>query len=193
MRCFVRKKAAPSYQILVPPLSCDVCRLSPNEAHEYFLWFISAVPNRIDYLLDQCFHHCAERRLSPDSLTVVWQWFIDNVVFDFDKISKQYRLSTLSEYIIRDIGMYFGEVCIANNHGLQWSYFTEPKNDFFVNAPYIKGYISRATSFPMTFEPLHMVRIQALKLLPSNSPKGSPTDLLSLYQHWLQYVPGKNE
>lgn len=193
MRCFVRKKSVPSYHISVPPLSCDVCQLSPKEAHEYFLWFLSVMPKRIDYLLDQCLLNRAEHRLSPASLTIIWQWFIDNVVFDFDKASKQYRLSTLSEYIIRDIGMYLGEVCIANNHGLQWSYFTEPKNDFFVNAPYIKGYISQATSFPMTFEPLHMVRIQALKLLPSNNPKGSPNDLLSLYQHWLQYVPGKNE
>ncbi len=34
-----------------------------------------------DLICEACLYNCVEPRLSPDSLTIVWQWFIDPYCF----------------------------------------------------------------------------------------------------------------
>ncbi len=47
--------------------------------------------------------------------------------------AKQFSLET--EYIIRDIAMYFGEVYVKNNTSIKWGYHTDVKLDSFANMP----------------------------------------------------------
>ena len=96
---------------------------------------------------------------------------------------KSRRLTLETEYILRDIGMYLGETFRKNNPHIDWAYYTQPRRDFFVNHPLLKGFVDRTFDQPFEacFEPIHMARIQACKMLDKTSSDG---DLFALYQLW---------
>jgi hypothetical protein len=99
---------------------------------------------------------------------------------------EQFSLQT--EYIIRDIGMYMGQVFVHNNPRIHWGYYEKPKTDFFVNQPLLLGFEDSnfTPPFKCAFEPIHMVGVQAANIW-ENTQKNE--DLLLLYQRWEQMIP----
>ena len=99
--------------------------------------------------------------------------------------SNERQLTLETEYILRDIGMYVGETFRKNNLQIYWAYYTNPNRDFFVNHPLLMGVVDRTSGQPVNvvFEPIHMVGVQASKLLDRSS---KPEDLYKLYCWWAE-------
>ena len=84
--------------------------------------------------------------------------------------------------------MYLGETMYRNIPGLQWSYYTQPKKDFFCNHPLLTGFVDMTSGQPFqsVFEPIHMAKVQATKLL-RHAPQSH--DLYDLYELWAKKAP----
>lgn len=198
---FWRKRI--SYGILLPPVTKNLDRLTKEEAQAYFDWFTGKLDERVEYL--RTFSKC-NLDYTPKSLVPLWAWFLRNAEIeitpgeqlkklrkDLEKAgfplveevlrdkTRQFTLET--ECIIRDIGMYLGEIFVKSHPCLYWSYYTKPKNDLFVNRPLLMGFPNEV--FPekkgMPFEPIHMTHVRASRLLDGMAGK---KDLLELYDIW---------
>ena len=183
-----------TYDICIPPLTKNFCELTHEETKAYFSWYMTAIPQRIDYLSTTCAGQLkcdrSELDLSPKSLQILWRWFMQVAKTEAapqdagSRPGKQLTLQT--EYILRDIGMYLGETFVANHKSLHWGYYEAPKSDVFVNRPVIIGFEDRSYTppFKAAFEPIHMARVQALRSIQKPMEEN---DLIGLYQKWEQY------
>lgn len=184
------------YDILIPKLEKNIFQLNEQEAAEYFDWYMQMVPERVAYVSQVCakeLHIPVEKMdCSPDSLLLLWKWFRKRA--KIERVPKQERkkdsfwkdnrqLTLETEYILRDIGMYFGETFRKNHSDIYWTYYTKPKRDFFVNHPLLKGFVDTTFGYPFEacFEPIHMAGVQASKLLRNAS---TDQDLLNIYKIW---------
>ena len=177
----------PEYEIVVPPLSKPFKQLSKTEAQAFFDWHMSKLEERIDYLRT---HTKLNLDYSPKSLVPLWKWFLKRAEIED---TPQARLQTLeqkltqasspftetvlrenarqlsfeTECIIRDIAMYLGEMFVKSHPSVYWGFYTTPKTDIFVNHPLLLGFPN--STFPersgVPFEPVHMARVKALRLL----------------------------
>lgn len=209
------KKQLLNYDILVPPLTKPIDTFSATETAAFFSWFQGQIPCRIDYLSGRCAEQLGVNKqdidLSVDSLLLVWKWFleiaetertpkrklncfIDNYG-DEHYAFRQYLLSQeenqfslQTEYILRDIGMYIGEVFVRENLGIHWGYYTEPQTDISVNRPVLLGFADFRFSppFPMEFDPIHMVGVQAANIWDNTQ---NEEDLRNLYKKWCRFIP----
>ena len=193
-----------TYDILIPKLDKSIYKLTKKEAAAYFEWFMDQVPGRVAYVSQVCAKelHISVKRMdcSPKSLVLLWKWFrkraeTEPVILTEEekkqpgyadgKFRNERQLTLETEYILRDIGMYLGETFRKNHPQIYWTYYTEPKRDFFANHPLLKGFIDMTTGVPFyaEFEPIHMAGVQASKIL---SKKSEDTDLLHIYTIWSQ-------
>ena len=187
------------YDILIPPLGKHIYKFNEQEAAYYFDWYMQKVPERIAYISKVCAKkmRVSEEKMdcSPESLLILWKWFrikakLEKAVHSEEEQNRKpniytntQQLSLETEYILRDVGMYLGETFRKNNPNIYWSYYTKPSNDFFVNHPLLKGFVDRTSGnpSPVVFEPIHMARMQAVRLLNHES---KDEDLLNLYNLW---------
>lgn len=191
-----------TYDILIPPLDKPVCKLNEEEAQRYFCWFLEKLPERVAYLSEVCgkeLHIPKEKMdLSPESLVLLWRWFRRraqtealnpeeeiNSRFTWNSETKQRKWTLETEYILRDVGMYFGAVFRHNYPNLYWSYDTQNKRDFFVNCPVLKGFVDRTGGYPWdaVLEPIHFAGVQASRILTNRSKED---DLLRIYEIWAE-------
>ena len=155
------------YEILIPPLTKPMSEFSSAETKTFFDWYMNEVPKRIEYVAVMCSKYLdinpSNMDLSPESLTHIWQWFLEIAEIErtpnsqLKHIKEQYKdfpfsfseylvneskeqFSLKTEYIIRDIGMYMGQVFVHNNPRIHWGYYEKPKTDFFVNVPLLLGF-----------------------------------------------------
>lgn len=189
MRTWQRKPL--TYDICIPPISKPFDAFSSEEAKEFFDWYIGKIPERIQYLSNRCARDLGisvdRINLQPESLPLVWKWFLS--VADTEKTeSNELQLNLQTEYIIRDIGMYVGEMFHSNYRCIQWSYYETPKTDFFVNMPLLVGFEDDCVSPPFhaVFEPIHMVGVQACRILDNRQKED---DLLNMCKIWIQKIP----
>lgn len=194
-----------NYEILVPPLEKPVDQLSRAEARQYFDWYLSKLEDRTDYLRDVTglpLDH------SPASLVPLWKWFLRHAEIEktpparLAELEAQFagsplaatlleenarQLSLQTEYMIRDIGMYWGQVFVKNHPGIHWDFYTTPKRDMFVNRPLLMGFPNEI--FPekegVPFEPVHMAGVQASKLFRGNQSK---YDLIRVHNIWAEKI-----
>lgn len=192
-----------NYEVLVPQLDKGIFQLNETEAEQYFRWFLDKIPERVTYVSHICAMELGinEERMncSPDSLLLLWKWFRKRAKTEPvvrtnngnrfpDSVWKNERQLTLeTEYILRDIGMYLGETFRKNNSAIYWTYYTQPRRDFFVNHPLLKGFTDRTFGAPFeaSFEPIHMAHVQAVKII---SNKSRDSDLLRIYKIWAEKV-----
>ena len=160
----------------------------------------------ISRLIDRVNGH----HLSVDSLIDIWGWFLKNAetektpIIKINEIKRQLKgqpkeiaeavlkeqseqFSLETEYILRDIAMYFGEVYVKNNSSISWGYHTDVKADSFANMPLLVGFEDREFDppFKAIFEPLHMLHVQACNIFDNSQ---SDKDLLNLYKTWQRMV-----
>ncbi len=187
-----RKRSEVPYLPLIPPIEKPICMFSKSEARQFFDWHMQSIPDRIKYL-------CQLWKLPPytDSaayhwntlhLFKIWKWFLRTAEIERDPETGKQRFSVKTQYILRDIGMYLGEMFVSMLPGLKWDYYTALKSDIFVNEPVISGFVDASYNppFHFRFEPINMVNVKALKLLDRMQ---SSTDLYDLFWHWVQYAP----
>lgn len=184
-----RKKKL-TYEICIPPINKPVSSMNSRETKEYFDWFIEKIPERIQYLSEKIADDCKIKinltDFTPESLVVIWRWFLDKAQTEKTD-SNVLRLDMQTEYIVRDIGMFMGEFFNVRHAGIHWSYYKTPKADIFVNKPVLIGFKDNCVSppFDAVFEPVHMVRVQATKIVLN---KQNENDLLNLYNIWSEKI-----
>lgn len=206
------------YAICVPPLTKPFNKLTHEETVAFFQWHMAHVKDRVNYLAVFVSHALDIPRetidLSPQSLIPVWSWFLSVVKTErtpperLKELEKEYRNHSIhfveylidqskdqysleTEYILRDIGIYLGEVFVRNDPGIYWSYYEKPKSDFFVNMPLLLGFedSNYTPPFKMEFEPVHMAKVQAANIWDGTQKED---DLFNLYTLWSSsYVPHK--
>lgn len=189
------------YDILIPKLDKSIFQLSEEEASHYFRWFMEQVPTRVSYVAKVCANESGipvERMdFSPESLVFLWKWFLRRARTEptartrnenagkltSSVLNNDRQLTLETEYILRDVGMYLGEVFRKNHSNIYWTYYTKPQRDFFVNHPLLKGFIDMTSGSPFeaVFEPIHMTHIQATKILRKTA---KDTDLYDIYIIW---------
>lgn len=195
------------YDILIPPITKPFEKFSPSEAETYFKWFLSQLDKRIEYLQD---YSQITLNYSIDSLVDIWEWFLNIAEIErtpkikindikmqlkdqpkeiaeiiLKEQSEQFTLET--EYIIRDIAMYFGEVCTKNNPSISWGYHTDITADSFANMPLLIGFEDRdyEPPFKASFDPIFTVHCSACNIFDGNQEKD---DLLNIYNKWKRMI-----
>ena len=180
------------YQYFTLELDKNIYDLTPAEAAAYFDWFMGKVPERVAYVAEVCARELRipEERMdcSPESLIPLWRWLRRRAKTEPSPCPgnpKQQVLTTQTELLLLDVGMYLGETLRRNGPGLSWSYYTTPKNDMFCNHPLLTGFVDMTSGkpFPAVFDPIHMARIQATKILRHASKE---SDLFDLYELWIK-------
>ena len=183
------------YDYLIPPLAKSIFDLTPAEAEAYFTWYMEKLPERVAYISRICARELHIRRermdCSPESLILLWKWFrrrAENQPGPTPQNPKQKVLTPETELLLQDVGMYLGETLCKNVPGIRWTFYTEPKNDFFCNQPLLTGFVDMTSGKPFqaVFQPVHMAGIQARKLLGRAS---GDRDLYNLYCLWAKKAP----
>lgn len=202
------KKKKLDYDILIPPLYKPFDSLSLDETETFFKWHQSHIPMRIEYLAQRS--GCA-LDYSFESLIPLWSWFLTHAQvepvtyptkrklrmhlnnhhkqhIDYVTSQENSQLSLQTLYIIRDIGMYVGEIFIRCSSKINWSFHTDTEQDSFANIPLLTGFEDSDFSppFHMQFEPTHMIEVVAANLF-DNTHK--PEDLYRLCIQWRKYIP----
>lgn len=192
-----------NYDILIPPLSKPFDMLSLEEATNYFEWYINCIPKRIEYL-----RRVSNLQLdfSSESLVPLWNWLLKHAEIEntpkarlkeFNSQIKampydiantvlkenETQFSLQTEYILRDIAMYFGEVCVKNNQAIYWGFHTDTEKDSFANMPILMGFLDRDFSppFQAEFDPTFTVRCIACNIFDGDATK---QDLKYMYDKW---------
>lgn len=183
------------YDYLIPPLAKSIFDLTPAEAEAYFTWYMEKLPERVAYISRICAKELHIRRermdCSPESLILLWKWFRRRAKKQpgpTPQNPKQKVLTPETELLLQDVGMYLGETLCKNVPGIRWTFYTEPKNDFFCNQPLLTGFVDMTSGKPFqaVFQPVHMAGIQARKLLGRAS---GDRDLYNLYCLWAKKAP----
>lgn len=200
-----------NYELLIPPLELEFPNMTRKQAKDNFDWFIKKIPERIEYLKNRCAEYLKiplyKLEGEPESLINIWKWFIEIAHIEdipedelnqsrksFAHLGESFiakkRFSVVTEYIIRDIGMYIGNMYTSKYQNIYWGFYSSPKNDFFVNRPLLMGFIDNAYNppFKAIFEPIHMTGIQAMRIFKNSA---NEDDLYNLFIKWTSLIPNE--
>ncbi len=189
------------YDFCVSPQGFDYHTMTAKEAEEHFNWFLENIDGRIEYLKAFC---GIDLDFSYESLIRLWEWFLKKArvekiphrklkalreqytAFGDDFVGK-HQLSVSTEYLVRDIGIYLSEVFKRTSANIQWGFSTELKSYFFVNRPMLMGFVDKKYAPPFSCEcdPIHLTRIQAVKLLDHSD---SIYDLYNVAMKWKENI-----
>ena len=197
------------YDMAVPPLGLNYYEMTPEQARENFFWFMSKIPERMDYLRNRC---ATDMKISvdaidysPQSLIIVWKWFLKTARMEktpkeeLDIMKEQakifgesfiswYDFTVSTKFIIRDIGMYLGESWIRKYPQLYWYYFVKPKNEINAKQPIVKGFYLKTElgEGDMVLNPLQLADAAATNIFDKTQKE---TDLYDMYMHGVGMVP----
>lgn len=200
------------YDLLVPPLGIDYTNMTSKQAKDSFEWFISKIPERMNYFRNRCAQDLnipvEKLGYTTESLVFVWKWFINTArmektpkeelekmqeaakIFGESFINRE-QFTVATKFIMRDIGMYLGECYVLNYPNLYWTYKTKPKSSVTVNQPLIAGF--RASYMgkegDIFFPPIHMVGVQAAKIYDQSQ---NVQDLYDIFVKWAKSIPPIN-
>lgn len=213
LRNFIRYKRDVKYHLLVYPSGIVPQNMTPEQGEEYCNWFISKIPERMEYFRRRC---ALDQFLSPDvldyspeSLLIVWRWFLK--IARTEKTPKETRrqmapqakvfgdsyipqrvLSVATEFILHDIAMYVGECFVHNRPSLRWCYVPQVDNCVYRNQPAISTFhiVMDICGTRMegndNFFPIHMVGVQAAGILHGTEKEA---DLYNIFMKWLDWAP----
>lgn len=197
------------YDLMVPPLGLDFNNMTPKQAGENFEWFLSKIPERMEYFRTRC---ASDLSISPDSLSFtaeslipVWKWFLNTARMEKtpaeelkkmkegaklfgDSFINRKQFTVATTFIMRDIGIYVGQCYVLNYKNLYWHYSTKPKNEINVNQPVIAGFRVKIINHEgdAVFNPISFVEGRAANLYDKTQDAEA---LYKLYTKWIEYVP----
>ena len=180
-------------------------------ADSYFEWYMSQIPLRIAYICKRVSFDLkidiSMLDFSPKSLNIIWEWYLKTAIIEkvdaqeIERLRKSNlyqligessinyeKLSLNSLLIQRDIGMYLAKVFLTECENLSWTYThdlpSKKIKDIFNNKPQLTGFVYHGEE--VLFEPIHMVGVQAAKLLDKTH---KVSDLYDLYLKWCKFYP----
>ena len=199
------------YDLLVPPYGQDYYLMTPKQVKDNFEWFISKIPERVDYLINRCAKDLKvsvdEFDYSPESLKLIWRWFLKTAKIEkvpkdqLDEMVKQWghlgkeskminyeQLTVATQFITRDIGMYLGEVFTRKYPGIiTWGYFMKPKSEVSAKRPVLLGFYYERIDpqYSMPLDPIGAVEGIAGNLFDRAQ---NELDLHNLYVERKRYI-----
>ena len=201
------------YDLLVSPFGYDFYNMTPKQAGLYFKWFISIIPERMEYFRNRCASDLnipvITLDYSPDSLIPVWRWFLKTArmektpkenlekmiegakIFGESFINwEQFTIAT--QFIMKDIAMYIGQSYVLNYPQLRWYYYTKPKNEINAKQPVIAGFYfkDQFTEGDATVNPMSIVDGAASGFYDKTQKE---TDIYSAYMQWVKWIPKTNQ
>lgn len=215
LKCFINNTT--QYEFVLPPFDGLPESFNKKTTQQYFEWYLEVLPSRVNCLAELCSSMSGipidKIDNSPSSLVYVWEWFLkvaqiektsDEILKEIERGLKQFpesfikhflshserRFTLVTELLLRDIGMYLGNVFANYSDLLNWGYFSRPKNVMYVNTPLIEGFFDSEFTppFKLNFEPIHMAHVQASKIFGNTATKN---DLFNLFKVWENYIPKK--
>ena len=191
------------YQLVSPPFSMCFSDMSQLELREFYHWYISIIPQRIQVLAEAVKmtsgYENWEADFSPDSLEPLGRWFAQTLKtrprtreekeeiyayapdwFKHVRVGDE-TLTTQTLSLAFDMGMYVGQVFLTNHPRLKWFHELRRKDDINYGYPVIAGFMKG-----ICFNPTQMLRVYARKLMhPENQ-----SSLKDLYKIWTErYIP----
>ncbi|WP_339298305.1 hypothetical protein MKY92_27515 [Paenibacillus sp. FSL R5-0623] len=170
--------------------------MSRTEAKEYYEWFLSIIPRRIELLQEYVELSGSHVQLdfSQDSLISLWEWFIPRIEqkkMTIEEINEELDLvpdwmrpeveqnvlkfSRDTEIQIIDIGIYFSSVLLHSSNKLKWVVINKPRNHVDVNQPLLAG------TGKIRLNPIRVVDVCTARAL---SDVGNINMLSDLYVWW---------
>jgi len=187
-----------SYELIRPPCPLNFKTLSKRQLDEYFDWYVSIIPVRVDELAgavkDSRGFESWQPFNSPDSLNELGEWFgtqvetrrrtqaeIDSIKrelnFEMDVPSVELTDRTIS--LAMDLGMYVSQVFFQNHPTLRWSRPLGSKKSIDYGQPVLVPFGR------LTFNPTHMMTVMAYGFA-RNAKK--PDALREVYDIWAKKV-----
>lgn len=188
------------YKMMIPPFEMDeYSKLTKQQAQEYFDWFTTQIPERIEILLG-AIESSGEQNLeqfdmTPESLKPLWSWLKKNIKTTpksqaemnelkrtlpnriFEDVN-DWKLDSSTLVLAMDVSLYFAEVFLKNYSNLYWNILSKPKSHVDLSKPVIIGFKNA---------PLYSPRI--IRNLCSCYAEGdSSKSLLSLYEVWKSFI-----
>lgn len=148
-----------TYAVAQPPFTLKFREMSKDELEAYFAWFHEVTPQRVEELSKAVtgshgFEDWAPDS-SPNSLGALGRWFATQVELrarsaveiggllrkagpPFEVPPEDLTNRTFS--LAMDIGMYFGQVILANVPGTEWAQPLKDKKHADYGQPVIRGF-----------------------------------------------------
>ena len=199
----------PTYQSPLLLTMEEYYPLKKKEAEAAFQHFLSQVPICLDCLIKQCSSdeliepQCLD--FSPESLITVWRWFLKRAkvrrhtkaehehmeqLFGYlgPTVVGAYVLTEETKHILQDIGLYLASVFMKQYPHMRWDYVRRPKSNVFFQNPIIAGFLDTryGTHFEPEFPPIHMVSVQATKLI--TEAEEADSDFKALVQRSVKMI-----
>lgn len=134
------------YQYMMPPFFRPYKEMTAREANQYFEYYVSQIPIRIEYLqnfLDKNVDKKIRLDFTENSLVEFWDWYGDLLV-EQQKTDYQENTPLHLSYgvlgISSDFAMYFGELFVQKHPTIRWGYLKKPKNHLFFHRPSLMGF-----------------------------------------------------
>ncbi len=134
------------YQYMIPPFFRPYKEMTAREANQYFEYYVSQIPIRIEYLqnfLDKNVDKKIRLDFTENSLVEFWDWYGDLLV-EQQKTDYQENTPLHLSYgvlgISSDFAMYFGELFVQKHPTIRWGYLKKPKNHLFFHRPALMGF-----------------------------------------------------
>ncbi|MBR3611171.1 MAG: hypothetical protein IKL57_06935 [Oscillospiraceae bacterium] len=188
------------YEFAVPPFPLEYEKWNKKQTQEYFDWFVEQVPIRAEYVLNKALtYYGYDPKKVTDTeikLLLVWRWFLKFARLEettaeereanrpfVERFGKSwevlYKLTPVTEFFIRDIGMLLGQLLYDELGTLTWDIGGKPKSYVFYNHPILKGFYTPPGT--MEIDPIHIVGTPASRLLKKTADE---KDLIVLYNKW---------
>lgn len=199
-----------NYSLINLPFHKSGSELTATEAQEYFDWFVSVIPERIGVLngLVQENEPLISKGLdvtNPDSLIPLGNWLKENVSavkrtenelqtlkknvvgplrHISDQVIQDWELSPESLSLAYDVGMYFGEVLIAEQpEKLKWRLRNNAEIDSIDN-----DYNQPVVQNVLWVNPVHLVRVLEYGFVDGTRDSSRLHELYKIWKNDLDFV-----
>jgi hypothetical protein len=188
------------YEILKLPFQKTVSELNASETKEYFQWFFTQIPIRLEILSRAIQAENAKNQLIMDytqeSLTPLSYWLgnhlhtlkkgpleiqkeIENLPPRFrarsDFVVVDWKWSAETVSLCYDIGIYFAKIFQSQYENVKWTYLTKPRDWVYVNKPVLEG-------FKVHMSPYDLIMTCAVKM--RKGKEGALNEMKRIFDFW---------
>lgn len=186
-----------AYQTIKPPFTLNFQEMSKQELKEYFAWFHSVLPERLDVLSRSVQQtpgfETWRADFTPASLDVLGSWFamqVETRARSMDEVREieccspfpidvpKDELTNRTFSLAMDVGMYLGQVFLKTQPSIRWDQQFGKRVDVDYGQPVLVGFVR-------PFNPIRMLVTLAYGLA---SGVKTGRSLRELFDTWISMV-----
>jgi hypothetical protein len=171
----------PQYQLFSPPVAFPLWKLRARQARQYYDWFQSQIPVRLEELRRLVEPYGVPLDYKRETLPALGRWF-ELQVETRPRTPEEMAAERLKEpawlegyvtpwvltertfSICIDTGIYFAELLRHFHPALRWDLVLKPKNDVDFHEPVLVGFPNR-----VRFNPTRILMVLAFKVVDGES------------------------